>query len=459
MDYYELTMAQGYFLRGLHRRTAVFDYFFRRNPFNGGYTVFAGLEQAMDAVLQMRFSAGDLRFLKQQGFRPGFLEYLRTFRFRGTVRACREGEVVFPGEPVLVVEAGVLEAQLIETVLLNRLNFQSLIATKAARIVQAADGRPVADFGLRRAQGMSGVEASRAAFIGGVVSTSNVLAGRLYGIPLSGTMGHSWVQLFDDELTAFRTYADLYPDQTVLLIDTFDTLRTGLPNAVRTARAMAARGHALSGVRLDSGDLAYLSRQVRLRLDEAGLPAVRIVASGNLDEYLIESMIDQDSRIDAFGVGTRMVTGYDQPALDGVYKLSAFQGTPKLKLSENIEKINNPGCKRLRRYLAPGGAFLLDGVVLAGEGRVDKFFHPDLDFKNTAVHGLDFEDLLVPVVRDGKPVGKRPALGQIREYSLLRRNSLPTEHRRFANPHIYRVGLSRRLFQLKRRLIKEHSEP
>lgn len=457
VDFYELTMAQGYFKQGLKDCPAVFDYFFRKNPFGGGYTVFAGLEEIIEAILRLRFSKTDIDYLAKQGMEEDFLAYLADFEFTGSISACLEGDVIFPNEPVMTVKADIIQAQIVETALLNTMNFQSLIATKTSRITQSAEGRPVSDFGLRRAQGLSGVQASRAAFIGGAVATSNVLAAKQYDIPVTGTMAHSWIQLFGNEKKAFETYARLYPENTVLLIDTYDTLKSGTPNAISVAKKMDAKGHTLKAVRLDSGDLAYLSCRVREQLDNAGLEHVKIIATGSLDEYVIGSLLEQDSSIDAFGVGTKMVTGYDQPALDGVYKMAQANGKPRLKISENIEKISNPGTKNVRRYFDSQGRFMLDAIVLEGENRIEKIFHPDFEFKSTSVKGYDFEPLHTDIVDNGKLVYKWPTLKQIFKYSNERKNRLPSEHKRFKFPHIYRVGVSRKLFQLKRQLIKEHT--
>jgi nicotinate phosphoribosyltransferase len=331
-DLYELTMVQGYFLSGTHETQASFDYFYRENPFKGGYVIFAGLQNFLEALETFSYSVEDLKFLKSLGyFQAPFLEYLKGFRFKGQVHSVREGEVVFPLEPMARVEGTLLETQLIETLMLNFLNFESLIATKASRMVSASRGRRVVDFGLRRAQGLAGIQASRAAYIGGVDGTSNVYAALEFGLPPSGTQAHSWVQSFPDELTAFRRFAEIYPKQCILLVDTYNTLKSGVPNAITVAKEMEAKREKLVGIRLDSGDLAYLSKHARALLDEAELHYVKIVVSNQLDEHLIKSLLDQGAPINAFGVGTNLVTGQDTPALDGVYKLALLDGTAQVE--------------------------------------------------------------------------------------------------------------------------------
>ncbi|RMD73605.1 MAG: nicotinate phosphoribosyltransferase, partial [Bacteroidetes bacterium] len=321
-DLYELTMAQGHFFAGRHETRAVFDYFFRKNPFEGGFVVFAGLADLLEALQDFRYSAEDIDYLAAQGFKPEFLDWLRHFRFRGDVWAAREGEVVFPYAPIVRVEGTIVETQLVETLLLNLLNFESLIATKAARMRLVAGDRIIAEFGLRRAQGYGGMQATRAAIVGGANNTSNVLAGLHYGLPVTGTMAHAWIQSYEDELTAFRKFAEQYPERCILLVDTYDTLRSGIPNAITVARELEQRGYRLFGIRLDSGDLAWLSKRARQMLDEAGLTYVKILASNQIDEYVIRSLREQQAPIDGYGVGTRLVTGHSSPALDGVYKLS-----------------------------------------------------------------------------------------------------------------------------------------
>ena len=335
-DFYELSMAQGYFLAGKKDEKTVFDYFFRTNPFEGGFLVFAGLADMLNALSAFRYSEENLKYLKKLGFHTAFLEYLKTFSFNGTIISVKEGELVFPNEPVVRVEAAIIEAQLIETLLLNILNFQSLIATKTFRIKLVCGEKPLAEFGLRRAHGTGGVQASRAAIIGGASSTSNVQAGFLYDIGVSGTMAHSWVQSFKDELTAFQVYANDNPNHTILLVDTYDTLRSGIPNAIIVAKELEKCGNKLAGIRLDSGDLAYFSRKSRKMLDSAGLQYVKIIVSNQLNEYVINSLNEQDAPIDGYGVGTELVTGKPDASLDGVYKLSVCNEIPRMKISTNL---------------------------------------------------------------------------------------------------------------------------
>lgn len=456
-DLYELTMAQGYFLSGRAHRPAAFEYFFRTNPFNGGYVIFAGLGDLVEILQELRFSADDLDYLHRQGFRAEFLDYLRTFRFRGTLWSVCEGEVVFPREPIVRIEGGLLETQLVETLVLNILNFASLIATKAMRIRWVARERFVADFGLRRAQGWGGMLASKAAYIGGVDATSNVAAGMLYDIPITGTQAHSWIQSFGDEEEAFRTFAHLYPDRCVLLVDTYHTLESGLPNAIRVAHELEARGYRLLGIRIDSGDLAALSKRARQLLDEAGLAYVRIFTSNQLDEYLIRSLLEQGAPIDGFGVGTRLVTAYDCPALDGVYKLVEVDGRPTLKVSDDFTKILLPGRKQLFRYYHPDeGTFAADGIALAEEeAPTDELLHPFFPLQRIPVDGLSAEPLLQPILERGQLRQPLPPIAEVRSYARRRFQLLPEVHKRLENPHIYPVGISRRLLELRDRLVRE----
>ncbi|NPA43742.1 MAG: nicotinate phosphoribosyltransferase [Chlorobi bacterium] len=461
-DFYELTMAQGYFYHGLLDKEAVFDYFFRRMPCDSGYVIFAGLADLLEAVENFGYGDEELAFLAEQGFRPEFLDYLRDFRFHGRITAPREGEVVFNNEPIVSVKGSIVEVQVIETVLLNFLNFQSLIAMRASRIESVLlPGKTFADFGLRRAQGLAGLFASRAAVIGGASGTSNTMAARIYGLKPIGTMAHSWVQTFDDELEAFRKYVEIYPDNAVLLIDTYDTLRSGLPHAITVAKELEARGHRLKGVRIDSGDMAYLSREVRRKLDAAGLDYVKIIASNSLDEYIIRSLNLQNAQIDSYGVGTKLVTSYQCPALDGVYKLAVFDGKPRLKISEDIAKISLPGEKELWRIYDQNGYFYRDAVILADEDidRIDRIYHPDYEFKYTDIRGLRKEKIRYPVMEGGRslPVEKDPyAISEFRRERLAK---LPPETKRFENPHVYKVGVSKKLFDLRKELIRQHLNP
>ncbi|MDY6903762.1 MAG: nicotinate phosphoribosyltransferase [Thermodesulfobacteriota bacterium] len=441
-DFYELTMCQGYFLAGRAEDSAVFDYFFRANPFDGGYVVYAGLDDLLNALNGFVFSGDALAFLREQGFAEDFLDYLKDFRFNGAIASVPEGEVVFPIEPVLRVDGTIMECQLIETLLLNCLNFESLIATKAARIRRASGDRIVADFGLRRAQGPGGLLASRAAVIGGVDMTSNVLAGQQYGIPLTGTQAHSWVQSLDDELAAFRQYADAYPDNTVLLVDTVDTLKSGVPNAIIVGQELAQKGYSLKAIRLDSGDLAYLSKKARKMLDEAGFHDTKILVSNQLDEFLIRSILEQSAPVDGFGVGTELITGKKTAALDGVYKLSVYNGQPKLKLSDNPEKTTLPGKKQVCRFYDEDGTFYGDCIALSTESELAIMHHPHEKEKHCRLSGRRNEPLMQTVMENGRIVKQESNVSTIQAYCKQRLNALPEEHRRFEMPHIYKVGIS-----------------
>ena len=456
-DQYQLTMAQVYFLKGSKGHNAVFDYFFRKLPFNGGYAIFAGLEDILNVLEDLKFDEQDLAFLKSQHFNRDFLRYLKEFRFRGNIYSSGEGDLVFPVRPVLQVEGDIIEAQIVETLILNLLNFQTLVATKASRIRLAAGEKKLLDFGLRRAQGPGGYYASRAAFIGGFDATSNIRAGRDYGIPVSGTMAHSFIQSYDDELTAFRHFAEEMPDDCVLLADTYDTLKSGLPNAITVAREMEAKGRRLSGIRLDSGDLAYLSKMSRKMLDDAGLGYVKIAVSNQLNEFIIRSLLEQQAPVDLFGVGTELVTGYPDAALDGVYKLAFANGKPRIKLSENVGKITLPHRKQVFRVLDGGGSFLgADAVTLAEEKEVEVMHHPLYDMKSFNIKQYGKEILLSKVMENGVRTSKPRSLQELAVYSRQRLEKLPEEYKRFDNPHIYKVGISEDLRNERDRLIKEY---
>ena len=455
-DLYELTMAQGYFLSGRHEQTATFDYFFRSLPFDGGYVIFAGLSDLLQIIQDFKFHDDELEYLRSQGFKDEFLEYLKNFKLNVNIHSVKEGEVVFPNEPILRVDGNLVETQILETILLNTLNFSSLIATKAARIKQAAGDNPVVDFGLRRSQGLGGLQASKAAMIGGFQGTSNVLAGMQNDIPVNGTMAHSWIQSFEDELTAFRTYAEYYPDSSILLVDTYSTLKYGVPNAIKVAKELEEKGHKLVGIRLDSGDLAYFARKSREMLDEAGLEYVKIAVSNQLDEHLIKSLFDQEAPIDLFGVGTKLVTAYDNPALDGVYKLSSINGNPTIKISENEEKITLPDAKKVFRYYNKDGSFHSDGIALADEETPDVIYHPYISHRSANVSHLKSEVLQQKVVENGRVIIKIPSLTDSAEYATSRLKKLNSEHKRFDNPHVYKVGLSNDLRELKIELLKNN---
>ena len=446
-DFYQLTMAQGYFLSGRHELPAQFDYFFRKNPFKGGYTVFAGLADLVEFVHEARFAQEELEYLESQGFDRSFLAYLRHFRFDVDIESVHEGEVVFPNEPVLTVTGRLIAAQMLETVLLNTLNFQSLIATKAARIREMAGPRMVADFGLRRAQGLGGYHASRAAIIGGCDATSNVLAAYEFGLKPSGTLAHSWIQSFDSELEAFRAYATYYPDNTILLVDTYDTLRSGVPNAITVGKEMAAKGYTLKGIRLDSGDLAYLSRRARQMLDAAGLPEVNILASNQLDELVIRSLLEQKAPLDGFGVGTQLVTGKDSAALDGVYKLSWCDGKDRMKWADNPEKQSLPGRKLLLRYYDEEGFCYRDGVFSAQTGEEPVLYAPHQPNLFTRVHHLEGNPIREKVVENGISTVAEKNIETIRVFCRKEVQKLPPEHRRLENPHLYKVGVGEEILK------------
>lgn len=449
VDRYELAMALAYWREGRAETPACFDYFFRSMPFQSGYVVFAGLETLLEGIEDFRFGEGALEYLAENGFPDDFLEYLRNLRFGGAIHSVREGEVVFPLEPVLRVEGGLLETQLLETLVLNVLNFQSLIATKAARCTGAAGKRPISEFGLRRAQGPGGLWASRAAAVGGCASTSNLAAGRRYGLPTAGTMAHAYVQSHDHELEAFRRFADIHKSNAILVLDTYDTLHCGLDNAVRVAKEMAERGEQLRGVRLDSGDLAYMARQVRARLDAEGLDQVLVVASNQLDEYVIRSLNEQGAPIDLFGVGTKLATGLPDGALDGIYKLSAAGGTPRMKFSESLSKASLPAVKSLARYTDEEGLFQADAIHLADQPPPVRMLHPYEPTKRLSLVEWTSECLISPVMESGERCDSRYSVPEIAEFSRERRKQLPLEFRRFENPHIHKVGLSPELHQLR----------
>jgi nicotinate phosphoribosyltransferase len=458
VDLYELTMAQGYYYAGKKDEPAAYDYFFRDNPFGGGYVVFAGLDDLLNSLENFSFGPDDIEYLRSKGFREDFLDYLSDFRFRGTITSVREGELVFPTEPVVRVEGTIIECQLAETMLLNYLNFESLVATKASRIRRVAGKRPVSDFGLRRAQGLGGLQASRAAIIGGVDATSNVLAGYTYNVNITGTIAHSWVQSFDDELTAFRQYAEVFPESTVLLVDTYDTLNLGIPNAIRVGHELKEKGHRLKAIRLDSGDLAFLSKKARKMLDDAGLQDTKILASNQLDEYVIRSLLEQDAPIDGFGVGTELITGKKTAALDGVYKLSMNRHEPKLKLSDTYEKISLPGLKKVYRYFDQAGLFYADCICLDDEKDPGLMHHPYEMNKKLRLINMEKEPLFQRVFDKGKKIQAERDLKAIQDYLKYRLKQLPLEHQRFEMPHIYKVGISDKLNNLRNDLVHKLRE-
>ncbi|MEQ9092098.1 MAG: nicotinate phosphoribosyltransferase [Balneola sp.] len=456
-DYYELTMAQGYFLSGRMTDTACFDYFFRKLPFKGGYAVFAGLGDLLEILRDFKFSDTEIEYLRSQGFKNEFLDYLKNFELTCNIHAAKEGEIVFNNTPLVRVEGNVIEAQIIETLLLNILNFESLIATKASRLREVAGERAVLDFGLRRSQGFGGIQASKASVIGGLNGSSNVYAGLVHGLNVSGTMAHSWIQSFPDELTAFRAYAKHFPENTILLVDTYDTLNQGIPNAITVAKELQESGYSLKAIRLDSGDLAYLSKKARKLLDKEGFKDVKIAVSNQLDEYLIKSLLDQKAPIDIFGVGTKLVTAYDDPALDGVYKLASVNSQPTLKISENVEKITLPGIKQVTRFFNKDGSFYADGISLNDEDEFSVIEHPHFPIKKTKVDDLDSSPLMERVMRNGKLEIDIPSAHESAEYCKEQLLKLNPEYKRFDNPHVYKVGISHELKSLRDQLIETNS--
>lgn len=466
-DLYELTMMQGYFKAG-NKQRVIFDVFYRKNPSGSAYAVMAGLEQVIEYIRELTFSEDDIRYLKDTGiFEDDFLEYLEQFKFSGNIYAIPEGSVIFPREPLMKIVAPVMEAQLIETAVLNIINHQCLIATKASRVVYAANGDGVMEFGLRRAQGPdAGIYGARAAMIGGCVGTSNVLAGKLFRVPVKGTHAHSWIMSFSDEYTAFKTYASLYPDACILLVDTYDTLKSGVPNAIRVFQEMKKAGIPLTfyGIRLDSGDLAYLSKKARKMLDNAGFTDAVISASSDLDEYLIDSLKTQGAAITSWGVGTNLITSKDNPSFGGVYKIAAVESDgkfiPKIKLSENSEKITNPGNKTIYRvYEKTSGKIKADLIALEDDIISEEedllLFDPLETWKKTLLKAGSFSlrKMLVPIFEDGDCVYPSPDVMDIREYCFQELNTLWDESRRLVNPHPVYVDLSERLYQLKTELL------
>ncbi|MEW6188032.1 MAG: nicotinate phosphoribosyltransferase [Thermodesulfobacteriota bacterium] len=467
-DMYELTMVGGYLMSGKENQRANFDYFFRKVPDDGGYCIAAGLEQVVDYIENIRFTSGDLAYLKSLNvFPPKMLRYLKKFRFNGDLYAVPEGTVVFPQEPIIRVTAPLPEAQFIESALLNIMNFQTLIATKASRICRAAQGDPVIEFGLRRAHGPdAALWAARAAFIGGARGTSNVLAGKLFTIPLRGTVAHSWIESFPSELEAFRAYCRVYPRQCLLLVDTYDTLKSGVPNAITAGKELRAQGTGeLKGIRLDSGNPAYLSKEARKKLDREGFKSAQIFVSSDLDEWIIDSLKKQSGRIDQWGVGTRLVTAYSTPALGGVYKLSAIEENghmqPKIKRSDDPEKTTNPGLKKVVRFFNAAGLMVGDMIFSARESIEKKtirgyhpaFLHPAGTYPS---HYLR-EELLVPVFRNGQRVYRPPALPQIQETCRRNLERLGPAFKRFKRPARFPVNLSRELMELKKDMLGQVS--
>ena len=469
-DLYELTMMQGYYEKG-QNENVIFDVFFRQNPCNNGYSVCAGLDQVIDYIKNLHFTYDDVDYLRGLGiFKEDFLHYLSGFHFSGDIYAIPEGTVVFPKEPLLKVVAPIMEAQLVETAILNIINHQSLIATKTSRIVFAANGDGIMEFGLRRAQGPdAGLYGARAAMIGGCVGTSNVLAGQMFDVPVMGTHAHSWIMSFPDEYTAFKTYAEMYPDNCTLLVDTYDTLKSGVPNAIRVFQEFKDAGKPLIkyGIRLDSGDLAYLSKEARKMLDEAGFPEATICASNDLDEFLLHDLKMQGAAIDSWGVGTNLLTSKDCPSFGGVYKLAAIQNeegefVPKIKISENTEKITNPGNKTIYRiYEKASGKIKADLICFADEVIDPKqdllLFDPMDTWKKTKLAGGTYtvREILLPIFKNGECLYKSPTLKEIAAYCREEKDTLWDETKRLFYPHRVYVDLSQKLYAVKQSLLDQ----
>lgn len=470
MDFYELTMCNGYFVKGLKDKKVVFDMFYRKNPDDGGFVIFAGLEQFVKYVQNISFDDNDIEYLRTKGFfNEDFLEYLKNFKFNGDIYAVPEGTVVYPNTPLVTVVAPLIDAQLIETMLLLTINHQSLIATKANRIVRAAGNATVMEFGARRAQGADGaIYGSRACYIGGVGSTATVIADEMFGVPAVGTMAHSFVQFFETEYEAFKTYAEVYPDSCTLLIDTYNVLESGVLNAIRVAKeVLEPMGKRLKGVRIDSGDLAYLTKKVRRILDEAGCDDCKIVVSNSIDEYTINSLNKQGAMIDSYGVGERMITAKSQPVFGGVYKLAAVEEdgvfVPKIKISENVEKITTPGFKSLWRiYDKTSGYGIADVITFADEEIDDTKPYPYMDekkpWKRRVFENFTCEKLQKTIFKDGCLVYELPDISEIQKKvkEQLEVTVWP-EEQRFENPHIHYVDLSMKLYETKQKLLENFS--
>lgn len=465
-DLYEITMMNGFYLNDRKDEVAIFDVFFRQNELIT-YSVAAGLEQVVDYLTTLHFEDDEIEYLRSlKIFDESFLNYLKTFKFTGDVYAVPEGTFVFPGEPILTVKANILEAQLVETAILNMMNHQTLIASKAAKVCYAAGGGSVMEFGLRRAQGPdAGIYGARAAVIAGCNATSNVLTGKMFGVPVSGTHAHSWVMNFPSELEAFRAYAKIYPQATLLLVDTYDVLNSGVPNAITVFKELAEKGYRPLGIRLDSGDLAYLSKKARKMLDDAGFPDAKICASGDLDEYSITSLKNQGAKIDTWGIGTKLITSSDMPALGGVYKLAAVvedgKIIPKIKISETRAKITNPGFKTVYRIYDKEGMAVADLIALRDEvidqDRPLTICHPVDRWKKMTFEAGEYslKEIVVKVIENGKIIGKLPSLAEIVAHCNEEKQTFWDEYKRIDKPHIYKVDLSDGLYELKSAMINE----
>ena len=469
-DFYELTMGNGYWSKGFQDQITYFDVFFRDVPDKGGFAIAAGLEQVVDYIQNLHFSEADLDYLRSRKlFSEGFLDYLRNFRFTGDIYAVPEGTPIFPREPILTVRAPAIQAQLIETYLLLAINHQSLIATKANRVVRAAQGRSVLEFGSRRAQGADGaVLGARAAYIGGCAGTACTISDQLYGVHAGGTMAHSWVQMFDTQYEAFKTYCEIYPDNPVLLVDTYNTLKKGIPDAIRAFNeVLKPRGLTKCGIRLDSGDMTYLTKMARKMLDEAGWQSCKISVSNSLDEYIIRDLLLQGAQIDMFGVGERLITAKSEPVFGGVYKLAAVekdgQVIPKIKISENVGKITNPHFKKLYRFYGNDtGKAIADYLAVYDETVDDsqdiEIFDPEATWKRKRVYNYTARELQQPIFKNGQLVYRLPSLQEIQDYCKKEVDALWDEVKRFDNPHTYYVDLSQKLWDIKYRLLRENNQ-
>lgn len=463
-DFYQLTMMQGYLKSHKADEKIVMDMFFRKNPCGGGYTIICGISELVSYIQNLKFSDEDIEYLRTQKiFDEEFLGYLKEFRFRGDIYGVREGSIMFPHEPIIQVRGNILEASFVETALLSIINFQSLIATKASRVCMSAYKDSVMEFGLRRSQGLeAGLYGAKAAVVGGCDGTSNVLAGKRFNIPALGTHSHAWVQSFDSELEAFRAYAKTYPDNCVLLVDTYDTLRSGVPNAIKVFQELTNKGYKPSGIRIDSGDLEYLSKKARVMLDNAGFQEVKIVASDNLDENIIERLKTSNAKIDSWGVGTKLITSYDCPSLGGVYKLSALikngKVIPKMKFSEDPRKMNNPGIKQVYRiYDKESNRAQADLITLHDE-RIDEskpleIFHPLYTYKKKKIENFTVKPLLNPLFKDGEFVGELSSVLEAKEYAKQEKKSFWHEYLRNTKPATYKVDLSQKLWDIREELI------
>ena len=470
-DFYELTMGNGYFQHNYQDRMTYFDVFYRSIPDGGGFAIAAGLEQVVEYIRNLHFGPEDIDYLRGRGiFSEEFLDYLANFRFTGDIFAVPEGTPIFPREPILTVRAPAIQAQLVETYILLALNHQSLIATKANRVVRAAQGRTVLEFGSRRAQGVDGaILGARAAFIGGCAGTACTISDQLFGVPAGGTMAHSWVQMFDTQYEAFKAYCEIYPDNPTLLVDTYNTLKKGIPDAIRAFNeVLRPRGLTKCGIRLDSGDMAFLTKQARKMLDEAGWESCKISVSNSLDEYLIQDLLLQGAQIDMFGVGERLITAKSEPVFGGVYKLTAVENEqgeiiPKIKISENVGKITNPHFKKLYRFYGNDTGKAIADYLCVYDEEVDDsqdltIFDPEATWKRKKVYNFTARELQVPIFKDGKLVYDLPSLQEIQAYCKKEVDCLWDEIKRFENPQTYYVDLSQKLWDIKHRLLRENSE-